>query len=117
MGLNTRTENKFIGARNAGFSFSCFTAQRLLVINSFMMFVQHRHPACSTSTFLLGDGSLLSLLAQNWISQKIKQKDRSIFHAWALQGGKLGSRNDVSLGHKCLLCWRGDGTIPASSHA
>lgn len=97
MGLNTQTENKFIGARNAGFSFPCFTAQRLLVINSFMMFVQHRHPACFTSTFLLGDGRLLSLLAQNWISQKIKQKDRSVFHAWALQGGKSGSRNYVSM--------------------
>lgn len=96
MGLNTQTENKFIGARNAGFSFSCFTAQRLLVIKSFMMFVHHRHPVCFASTFLLGDGRLLSLLAWNWISQKIKQKDRTVFRAWALPGGKTGSRNYVS---------------------
>lgn len=80
MGLNTQTENKFTGARNAGFSFSCFTAQRLFVINSFMMFVQHGHPVCSASTFLLGDGRLLSLLTQNWTSQMIRQEDRrSIF--------------------------------------
>lgn len=97
MGLSTHTENKCIGARNASFSFSCFTAQRLLVINSFMMFVQHRDRSCFASTFLLGDGWLLSLLAQNWISQKIKQNDRrSVFHAWALQGGKAGSRNYIS---------------------
>lgn len=39
----------------------------------------------------------LSLLARNWISQKIKQKDRrSVCHAWALQGGKAGSRNYIS---------------------
>lgn len=97
MGLNTQTENKFTGARNAGFSFSCFTAQRSFVIYRFMMFVQHRHPVCSRKHISSGTWELLSLLAQNWISRKIKQKDRkSIFHAWALQGGKAGSRNYIS---------------------
>lgn len=71
--------------------------QRLLVINSFMMFVQLRHPTCFASTFLLGDGRFLSHLAQSWISQKIQQNERrSILYAWAVQGDEAGSRNCVS---------------------
>lgn len=39
------------------------------------MFLLHRHPVCSASPFLLGDGRLLSLPNQYWISQKIGWKD------------------------------------------
>lgn len=47
----------------------------IICINSFMMFLLHRHPACSANPFPLGDGRLLSLPNQYWISQKIGWED------------------------------------------